>query len=51
MFFSGRTRTEGAERKHLRDDELNNVVDDLFQHHYDGHLDEEVRQTTAGMAL
>lgn len=36
---------------HLRYAELKDVVDGLFQQHDHSHLDEEVCQTTTGMAL
>lgn len=36
---------------HLRAGELEDVADGLLEHHYDGHLDEEVCQTPAGVTL
>lgn len=36
---------------HLRAGELEDVADGLLEHHYDGHLDEEVREASAGVTL
>lgn len=56
---SGITRAEGAPVEeprsfsfsYLRARELKDVADGLLEHHYDGHLDEEVGEAAAGMAL
>lgn len=56
---SGITPTEGAPDEkprsfsfsYLRARELKDVADGLLQHHYDGHLDEEVGEAAARMAL
>ena len=36
---------------HSRHNEFKDVVERLLEHHDDGHLDEEVRQTPTGVAL
>lgn len=38
-------------RLHVRAGELEDVADGLFEDHYDGHLDEKIRETSAGVAL
>lgn len=45
------THVSGDSRLHVRAGELEDVADGLFEDHDDGHLDEEVRQTSAGVAL
>lgn len=55
----GVTQMDGApvEKPHsfsfsyLRASELKDVADGLLEHHYDGHLDEEVGEAAARMAL
>lgn len=42
---------ERDSRVHVRAGELEDVADGLLEHHDDGHLDEEVGQTSAGVTL
>lgn len=37
--------------ENLRDEELHEIADGLLEHHDDGHLDEEVGDAAAGVAL
>lgn len=57
---SGVTRLEGARLSkkpaapsfsYLRACELEDIADGLLEHHYDGHLDEEVGKAAAGVTL
>lgn len=43
--------TNRSDRLHSRAGELEDVADGLFEHHDDGHLDEEVCETSAGVTL